>query len=249
MAGHSQFKNIMHRKGAQDARRAKQFTKLIREISVAAREGQPDTESNARLRTAIAAARGANMPRDTIDRAIHRGLGESGGQSYESVRYEGYGPGGVALIVHTLTDNRNRTAAALRSAFSKNGGCLGELNSVAFLFDKVGLIRFAVAAATPDEMLEAAVEAGAEECESTVDTHEVTCGPDVLHEVARTMGERFGVHGAAQLAWVPQSTVPVDEARAETLFKLLETLEDDDDVQSVFSNLDLPDELLSRLST
>ena len=248
MAGHSQFKNIMHRKGAQDARRARQFTRLIREISVAAREGQPDPESNPRLRSAIAAARGANMPRDNIERAIRRSAGGPGGPSYEPVRYEGYGPGGAALIVETLTDNRNRTTSAVRTAFTKHGGNLGEANSVSFLFDRVGSIRFAAAAAIAEDMLEAAVEAGAHECDSNADGHEVTCPPDDLHRVARSLEERFGAPESAQLAWVPLSTVAVDDDRAAPLFKLMETLEEDDDVQAVSSNFEVSDDVLTRLS-
>src|ERR1700734_1350409 len=178
MAGHSQFKNIMHRKGAQDARRARQFAKLIREITVSARQGLPDPASNPRLRAAMAAARDADMPRDTIERAIKKAPGPGGGEDYVEVRYEGYGPAGVAVIVEALTDNRNRTASDVRSAFSKHGGALGETNSVSFMFSRVGVIRYPAAAGSADDMLEAAIEAGADNAESDETGHEVTCAPD-----------------------------------------------------------------------
>jgi len=248
MAGHSQFKNIMYRKGAQDARRGKQFTKLIREITVAAREGLPDPESNPRLRTAIAAARASNMPRDNIDRAIKRGGGEAKNESWEAIRYEGYGPGGVALIVDTLTDNRNRTASNVRSAFTKYGGNLGETNSVSFLFDRVGSVQYGADSATDEEMMDAAVGAGARDCDSTSDCHNVTCEPNDLHHVAKTLGESFGDPRLAALLWRPQSTVPIEEDNALSLFKLMEVLEDDDDVQSVSSNFEISEDVMSRLS-
>jgi YebC/PmpR family DNA-binding regulatory protein len=248
MAGHSQFKNIMYRKGAQDARRAKQFTKLIREITVAAREGIPDVEGNPRLRTAVTSARNANMPRDTIERAIKRGSGEGGGDAYEAMRYEGYGPGGVALIVETLTDNRNRTASTVRSAFTKYGGNLGETNSVSFLFDRIGQIQYPKNAASEVEMLEAAIEAGAEDCQSSESGHEIICQPDDFHHVTKALEDKFGSPKHAGLTWRAQTQTPVDDDQVETLFKLMEVLEDDDDVQNVSSNFDVSDELMARLS-
>ena len=248
MAGHSQFKNIMHRKGAQDAKRAKVFTKLIRELTVAARTGLPDPAANPRLRAAITAARGANMPKDTIDRAIKRGAGGEDGANYEEVRYEGYGPGSVAIIVEGLTDNRNRTASEVRSAFTKNGGALGETNSVSFMFDRVGAIRYALAVATPDAMFEGALEAGADNVESDEDGHTVTCAPDDLGAVRDALEARFGTPDYARLDWNPQTLVPVaDEDTAKTLMKLLEALEDNDDVQRVQANFEIPDAIMERL--
>ena len=249
MAGHSQFKNIMHRKGAQDAKRAKVFTKLIRELTVAARSGMPDPAANPRLRAAIQAARAGNMPRDTIDRAIKRGAGGEDGANYEEVRYEGYGPGSVAIIVEALTDNRNRTASEVRSAFSKNGGALGETNSVSFMFDRVGAIRYPAAAADAEAMFEAALDAGADNVESSEDGHEVTCAPDDLGAVREMLEGRFGTPEHARLDWRPQTTVPVAaEDTAKTLLKLLEILEDNDDVQRVQANFEIADDVMERLS-
>ncbi len=247
MAGHSQFKNIMYRKGAQDARRSKLFSKLAREIQVAARTGMADPEMNPRLRAAVAAARAANMPKDNIERAIKRGSSGEDGADYEEVRYEGYGPAGVALIVEALTDNRNRTAADMRSAFGKFGGTLGETGSVSFMFDRVGSISYLPDAASEEEMLEAAIEAGAGECETTEDGHEINCGPDELNEVRDALERRFGAWRNAGLTWKSRTTVPVDEAQAGSLIKLLETLEDNDDVQRVSANFDIPKDVLDRL--
>ncbi len=248
MAGHSQFKNIMHRKGAQDARRARVFTKIGREIEVAAKLGSPDPDSNPRLRSAIQAARAANMPRDRIDRAMRRGAGEDGGAVYEEVRYEGYGPAGVAVIVEALTDNRNRTAADVRAAFSKNGGSLGESGSVLFLFDRAGLIRFPGEAADGERMFEAALEAGAEDMISDEEGHDVLTAPDELHAVREALEESVGEPEAARLVWRPQTLVALDEEPAGALLKLLETLDDHDDVQTVSANCDLSDEVLARLT-
>ena len=248
MAGHSQFKNIMHRKGRQDAKRARTFTRLIREVQVAARQGLPDPAANPRLRAAIQAARQANVPKDNIDRAIRRGSGGEG-ENLEEIRYEGYGPGGVAVIVEALTDNRNRTAAEIRSTFSKLGGSLGETGSVAFQFDRVGQIRFPPDVADADAMLEAAIEAGAEDCESTEEYHEITCAPEDLAAVSTALEERFGPPESAVLTWRPQTTVPVDdEERAATLLRLLENLDDSDDVQRVVANFEVPDEVMERLT-
>jgi YebC/PmpR family DNA-binding regulatory protein len=247
MAGHSQFKNIMHRKGRQDAKRAREFTRLIREVQVAARSGLPDPVANPRLRSALQAARAANVPKDNIERAIRRGSGGDD-EAYEEVRYEGYGPGGVALIVETLTDNRNRTAAEIRAAFAKLGGSLGETGSVSFQFDRVGEIRYGAAAADPDTMLEAAIEAGAEDCRSGEEAHEIICAPDDLGAVREALEARLGPPEVARLGWRPQVHVPVGPDHAETLFKLLETLDESDDVQNVVANFEVDDSVLERLS-
>lgn len=249
MAGHSKFKNIQHRKGAQDKKRAKIFNKLAREITVAARMGMPDPEMNPRLRTAIAAAKSANMPNDRIDRAIKSGSpGGDDDTVYEEIRYEGYGPGGVAVVVDALTDNRNRTAAEVRTAFTKNGGTLGETNSVIFMFDRVGSISYPVDTASPEEMFEGAVEAGAENVESDGETHEITTSVDDFAEVRDALEKKFGEPESAGLSWKPQNTIAIDENQAETLFKMIETLEDSDDVQTVSANFDIDDEVLEKLT-
>ncbi|MBK8907385.1 MAG: YebC/PmpR family DNA-binding transcriptional regulator [Rhodospirillales bacterium] len=249
MAGHSQFKNIMYRKGAQDAKRGKTFTKLIREITVSAREGLPDADMNPRLRTAISAAKAANMPKDTIDRAIRRGSGAEGGDNFEEVRYEGYGPGGVAVIVEALTDNRNRTASEVRAAFGKHGGTLGESGSVAFLFDRVGLVHYPSTIADADAMFEAALEAGAENVESGEAGHEITCAPDDLSDVREALEAKFGPADAARLDWKPITTIPIDEDQAAVLLRLLAALDDSDDVQRAVANFDVSEDILERLST
>ncbi|HMR33748.1 MAG TPA: YebC/PmpR family DNA-binding transcriptional regulator [Geminicoccaceae bacterium] len=247
MAGHSQFKNIMHRKGRQDAVRARAFTKLLREILVAAKTGLPDAAANPRLRSAILAARAANVPKDNIERAIKKAQGGQS-ESYDEVRYEGYGPGGVALIVEVLTDNRNRTASEVRAAFTRHGGALGETNSVSFQFERVGQIRYPAEAADAEAMLEAAIEAGATDCESGEDGHEITCAPDHLSAVRDALEARFGAPEQAHLGWVPQATVPVDDEKAETLFKLIEQLDSNDDVQRVIGNFEVSDAALARLN-
>lgn len=248
MAGHSQFKNIMHRKGAQDAKRAKVFTKLIRELTVAARSGLPDPAANPRLRAAIVAARGANMSKDTMDRAIKRGAGAEDGTNYEEVRYEGYGPGSVAIIVEALTDNRNRTASEVRSAFTKTGGVMGESNSVSFMFDRIGAIRYPAAAASGEAMFEGALDAGADNVESDENGHEITCAPDDLGAVREALESRFGTPEYARLDWKPQTMVPVtDEDAVKQLMKLLDALEDSDDVQRIQANFEISDELMERL--
>ena len=248
MAGHSQFKNIMHRKGAQDARRARLFTKLIRELTVSARAGLPDPNSNPRLRAAMAAARDANMPRDTIDRAIKRAAGGEGETNYEEVRYEGYGPGGVALIVEALTDNRKRTASEVRTAFSKHGGALGETNSVSFQFKRLGQIVFPVDAASADAVFEAALEVGADNVESGPSGHEVTCAPEDFASVREALEAKFGQPQQAGLVWKPQVAVSVDEEQARALLKLIDQLEDNDDVQTVSANFEIADDLMARLT-
>jgi YebC/PmpR family DNA-binding regulatory protein len=247
MAGHSQFKNIMHRKGRQDAKRARMFTRLVREVQVAARAGLPDPAANPRLRSAIQAARAANVPKENIERAIKRAVGGEG-EAFEEMRYEGYGPGGVAIIVETLTDNRNRTAAEVRTAFSKLGGSLGETGSVSFQFEHVGEIRYDASAADPEAMLEAAIEAGAQDCQSNEDSHEIICAADDLNAVREALEERLGPPEAAHLGWRPQVTVPIGPDQAETLFKLLEILDENDDVQRVVANFEVDDALLERLS-
>ncbi|MEX2642556.1 MAG: YebC/PmpR family DNA-binding transcriptional regulator [Acetobacterales bacterium] len=248
MAGHSQFKNIMYRKGAQDKKRAQQFAKLAREITVAAKEGLPDPDMNPRLRAAIQAAKAQNMPKDNIERAIKKATGGDGDTAYESVRYEGYGPGGVAIIIEALTDNRNRTASEIRAAFSKHGGTLGETNSVSFMFDRIGLIRYPADAAGAEEMFEAALEGGAENVESGDFGHEVTCAPDDLSEVRDALESRFGAPEESRLDWRSQAEIVVDGDTAETLFRLMEALEDSDDVQHVASNFSMAEEVMERLS-
>ncbi|MDH3594152.1 MAG: YebC/PmpR family DNA-binding transcriptional regulator [Rhodospirillales bacterium] len=248
MAGHSQFKNIMFRKGAQDKKRAKLFGRLIREVTVAARSGLPDPDANPRLRAAISAARAANMPKDNVERAIKRVAGGEDDTNFEEIRYEGYGPGGAAIIVETLTDNRNRTASEVRAAFGKHGGSLGETNSVSFMFDRVGMIVFDPEAAGADEMFDAAAEAGAENVESTAEGHEIVCTPDDFSTVRDALAERFGDPREARLTWKPQSAVTIDEDAAGSLLKLLDTLDDNDDVQQVSANFEIADDVLERLT-
>lgn len=248
MAGHSQFKNIMYRKGAQDAKRAKVFTKLIRELTTAARAGLPDPNGNPRLRSAVIAARAANMPKDTIERAIKRGAGGEGDDQFEEVRYEGYGPGGVALIVEALTDNRNRTASEVRTAFNRYGGTLGETGSVAFMFDRIGAIHYPESSADADSMFEAALEAGAEDVQSSESGHEIACAPDDLAQVRDALEQRFGPSDSARLDWRARSLVPLGEEEGETLLKLLDALDDSDDVQRVAANFDMADDVMERLS-
>lgn len=248
MAGHSQFKNIMHRKGAQDKKRAQQFAKLGREIIVAAKSGGPDPEANPRLRAAIQAARAANMPKDNVERAIKRATKEGGDVNYEEVRYEGYGPGGVAVMVEALTDNRNRTAAEVRTIFSKNGGSLGETNSVAFQFERIGEILFPENIGDAEAVFEAAVEAGAHDVQSDEQGHLISCAADDFSDVRDALTERFGDPQSAGLVWRPLNTAPVDEEQAQTLFKLIDALDDNDDVQQVAANYEISDEVLERLT-
>jgi len=225
------------------------FTKIIRELTVSAKTGLPDPAANPRLRAAIAAAKEANMSKDTMERAIKRGAGGGDDTNYEEVRYEGYGPGSVAIIVEALTDNRNRTASEVRSAFSKHGGNMGEANSVSFMFDRVGAIHYAVEAADADTMLEAAIEAGADDVASDEGGHDVICAPDDLGAVREALEARFGTPASARLDWRPQTTVPVsDETAAKTLMKLLEVLEDNDDVQRVQANFEIADDVMEKLA-
>jgi YebC/PmpR family DNA-binding regulatory protein len=249
MAGHSHVKNVMHRKGAQDAKRARAFAKIIREITVSAREGLPDPAANPRLRSAVAAALKANMTRDTIDRAIKKAAGAGATEDYQAVRYEGYGPAGVAVIVEALTDNRNRTAAVLRSAFNKHGGALGETNAVSFMFARLGVVRYPAETADADTMLEAAIEAGAEDAQSGPDGHEVTCHMDDFFSVRDALEQKFGAPAEARIEWRPNTTVPLDEVTAAAVLKLLDLLEDDDDVQNVYANYEISDAVMQRLST
>jgi YebC/PmpR family DNA-binding regulatory protein len=246
MAGHSKFANIMHRKGAQDKRRASTFTKLAREMQAAVKLGGSDPSSNPRLARAMAAARAENMPKDNIQRAIDRGAG-AGAENLEEVRYEGFGPGGVGVIVESLTDNRNRTAGELRAAFSKFGGNLGETNSVSFLWDRVGEVRYPLAVASEDAMLEAAIEAGADDCVAEEEAHVITCATDALTSVAQALAQRFP-DPAAKFVWRPQTSVPVSGDGAQTLLKLLTALEDLDDVQTVYANYEMSAEDMERLA-
>ncbi len=248
MAGHSKFKNIMYRKGAQDAKRAKVFTKIIREITVAARGGMADPDMNAPLRIAIQAARAANMGKDTIARAIKRGSGAADGDNFEEIRYEGFGPGGIAVIVETLSDNRNRTVSELRTVFNKCGGTLGDNGCVTFMFDRVGSIVYAAEAASADAVFDAAIEAGADDCESSEDGHEITCQADSLGDVRDSLEQSIGLCRGAGLEWKPQSTITLEAEAAEKLLNLLEALEDCDDVRSVSANFDISDELMEKLS-
>jgi YebC/PmpR family DNA-binding regulatory protein len=247
MAGHSQFKNIMHRKGRQDAMRSKLFGKLAREITVAAKLGLPDPAMNPRLRAAVIAAREQSMPKDNIDRAIKKAQGGDA-ESYEEMRYEGYGPGGVAVIVETLTDNRNRTAGEVRSAFTKSGGALAETGAVSFMFDRVGVVEYDAKVASADAMLEAAIDAGAEDVISTENGHEIYASADTLRDVAKALEAKFGEPRKAALMWKPQNTISVDDEQGEKVLRLMENLEDNDDVQNVYANFEVSDALVSKMS-
>ncbi len=246
MAGHSQFKNIMHRKGRVDAVRSKLFGKLAREITVAAKLGLPDPAMNARLRAAIIAARAENVPKDNIERAIKKASGADA-ESYDEIRYEGYGPGGAALIVEAQTDNRNRTASDVRSAFTKSGGSLAETGAVSFMFDRVGVVEFEAKVADADTMLEAAIEAGADDVRSDESGHEVTCAQDAYGEVSKALEARFGEPRRTALIWKAQNTIAVDDETGEKLIRLVEVIEDQDDVQNVFVNFALSDALMEKL--
>ncbi|MGJ4926993.1 YebC/PmpR family DNA-binding transcriptional regulator [Bradyrhizobium sp. HKCCYLS2038] len=246
MAGHSQFKNIMHRKGRQDAMKSKLFGKLAREITVSAKLGTPDPAMNPRLRAAVVAARAENMPKDNIERAIKKALGGEG-ENYAEIRYEGYGPGGVAVIVEALTDNRNRAASDIRSYFTKSGGNLGETGSVAFMFDRVGIIEFDRSVASDDAVLDAAIEAGADDVISGEGGHEVYASPDGFHEVAKNLEAKFGEPRKAALTWKPQNTVAVDDETGERLVKLMDLLNEHDDVQNVYANFEISDALMAKM--
>jgi len=247
MAGHSKFKNIMYRKGAQDKKRSALFSKLSREITVAAKMGIPDPEANARLRAAVIAARAQSMPKDNIQRAIDKASG-SDTENYEEIRYEGFGPGGVALIVEALTDNRNRTATNVRTIFSKNGGNLGAGGSVSHGFERLGLVEYPASAGDADKVLEAAIEAGAEDVESDEDGHRIWTSIDSLHEVAKALEPMLGEGEGAKLAWRPSTEVEVRGEDAQQLLRLMDALDEDDDVQTVWGNEKVPDEELANLS-
>jgi YebC/PmpR family DNA-binding regulatory protein len=246
MAGHSKFKNIMYRKGAQDKKRSAMFSKLSREITVAARGGTPDPDMNPRLRAAVLAARAQSMPKDNIERAINKAAA-AGGEDYEELRYEGFGPGGVSLIVEALTDNRNRTATNVRTIFSKNGGNLGASGSVSHGFERLGLITYPASAGSADTIFEAAIEAGAEDVQSSDDGHEIWTALDSLHEVARALEKSLGAPESAKLAWRPQTPVEVGEVDAGSLLKLIDALDDDDDVQTVWGNYEVPEQVMEKL--
>ena len=247
MAGHSQFKNIMHKKGRADKARSKLFGKLAREITVAAKLGMPDPAFNPRLRAAILAARAENMPKDNIERAVKKA---SGGETenYDAIRYEGYAPGGVAVIVEALTDNHNRTAGEVRAIFTKNGGNLATTGAVSFMFDHVGVVEYAAKAASADAMLDAAIEAGAEDVNSNEDGHQIFTTPDTLNEVAKALEAKFGEPRKSAFLWKPQNTVAVDDDAGEKVLKLIEALDDSEDVQNVYANFEVSDALLQKMS-
>ena len=246
MAGHSKFKNIMHRKGAQDKKRAGMFSKLSREITVAAKSGMPDPDMNPRLRAAISAAKAQSMPKDNIQRSIDKAA-RGDAETYEEVRYEGFGPGGVSLIIEALTDNRNRTATNVRTAVSKNGGNLGASGSVSHAFDLVVLINYPVSAGDPEKVFEAALDAGAEDVSSSEDGHEIWTEIGSLHEVAKALEPVLGEYEGARLAWRAQTSIDVTEDDAATLLKLIDALDEDDDVQQVWGNYEVSDDVLERL--
>jgi YebC/PmpR family DNA-binding regulatory protein len=247
MAGHSQFKNIMHRKGKQDAIRSRLFSKLAREVTVAAKTGLPDPEKNPRLRLAVQNARAENMPKDNIERAIKKALGGDA-NTYEAIRYEGYGPGGVAIIVEALTDNRNRSASNVRSLFTKYGGNLGETGSVAFMFNRAGEITYKAQAGSADQVMEAAIEAGADDVQSDDNAHVILCAFESIGEVTSGLSAKLGDAETVKVVWKPQTVTPVDEDTAQTLMKLIDALDEDDDVQNVFTNFEVSDEVMKKLT-
>lgn len=246
MAGHSQFKNIMHRKGRQDAQKSKLFGKLAREITVAAKLGTPDPNMNPRLRAAIIAARQENMPKDNIERAVKKAFGNEG-ENYDEIRYEGYGPGGVAVIVEALTDNRNRAASDIRSFFTKSGGNLGETGSVSFMFDRTGIIEYDRSVADDDTVLDAAIEAGADDVVSGEGGHEIYASTESYRDVAKALEAKFGEPRKAALIWKPQNTVAVDDETGEKLLKLMDLLNEHDDVQNVYANFEISDALVAKM--
>jgi YebC/PmpR family DNA-binding regulatory protein len=247
MAGHSQFKNIMHRKGRQDKARSKLFGKLAREITTAAKLGQPDPAFNPRLRAAMLAARQENMTKDVIERAIKKAQGNDA-EHYDDMRYEGYGPGGVAVIVETLTDNKNRTAGEVRAAFTKAGGNLAETGAVSFMFNHVGVVEYDAKVASADQMLEAAIDAGADDVVSTENGHEVYTATDTLRDVAKALEAKFGEPKKAALVWKPQNTVALDDDKGEQMMDLLAALEENDDVQNVYANFEVSDAVVAKMS-
>ncbi len=248
MAGHSKFKNIMHRKGAQDKKRSKLFSKLAREITTAAKMGVPDPDANARLRLAIKAARSQSMPKDNIERAVKKSQ-EAGGDNFEEVRYEGFGIGGVGVIVEALTDNRNRTASDVRATFAKAGGNLGETGAVSFGFDRLGCVTYPTDTASADDMFEAAIEAGAEDCELTDEGHALYCEVDHLHDTAQALEEKYGEAEEVKIIWRPQNNIELDDEKGEKLLRLLDALEENEDVQNVYANFEVSDALIEKLSS
>lgn len=246
MAGHSKWANIQHRKGRQDAARSKLFSKLSKEITVAAKMGDPDPDKNPRLRLAVKEAKGQSMPKDNIERAIKKAIGGEG-DAYEEIRYEGYGPNGVAVIVETMTDNRNRTASSVRSTFSKNGGNLGETGSVSFMFERKGEITYPASVGDDDTVMDAAIEAGAEDVESGEDGHIIYTEAGDLSQVSNDLEAALGESDSTKLIWKPTTTTELDLESAQKLFKLIETLEDDDDVQKVTANFEISDEVMAAL--
>ncbi len=248
MAGHSKWANIQHRKGRQDAKRSKMFSKLSKEITVAAKMGAPDPEFNPRLRLAIQAAKAQSMPKDNIERAIKKST-DANEANFEEIRYEGFGPAGVGIIVEALTDNRNRAASEVRAIFSKNGGNLGETGSVSFMFDLVGYIEYPADKASEDDMLEAAIEAGADDVQSSEDSHEIYCAFDQLAEVSAALEKKYGEAASAKPVWRPQNTIEVEGDKAATLMKLMNALDDCDDVQNVYANFEISDEEMERLAS
>lgn len=246
MAGHSKWANIQHRKGRQDAARSKLFSKLSKEITVAAKMGDPDPDKNPRLRLAVKEAKASSVPKDVIERAIKKSQGGDA-ESYDEVRYEGYGPGGIAIIVEALTDNRNRTASNVRSTFGKNGGNLGETGSVSFMFDRMGQITYPASAGSSDAVMEAAIEAGAEDVESGEEGHTIWCAQGDLAEVAGALETALGEADSTKLVWRPQTLTDLDLEAAQKLLKLVDALEDDDDVQSVTANFEVSDEVMAQL--
>ena len=248
MAGHSKFKNIQHRKGAQDKKRAKVFTKLVREIITSAKIGGVDTNNNPRLRSAITAARSQNLPKDRIDRALQQASDPSDTDNYSEIRYEGFVPGGIAIIVETLTDNKNRTVAEVRSAFTKHGGNLGETGSVSFMFDRVGRIDYPASVASADDVMESAIEGGANDVESSDEEHIIYTDIESFSECLEYMDSKYSTPTEAEIEWKPQNVIPVtDEERAIKLLKLIDALEESDDVQKVFGNYEMSEELLEKL--
>ena len=246
MAGHSKWANIQHRKGRQDAVRSKLFSKLAKEITVAAKLGDPDPEKNPRLRMAVKEAKSVSVPKDVIDRAIKKSQGGDA-DSYDEIRYEGYGPGGVAVIVEAMTDNRNRTASTVRSTFSKCGGNLGETGSVSFMFERKGQVTYHVSIGDEDTVMMAALEAGAEDVESSEDGHAIFCADTDLNEVSSALEAQLGEPESAKLIWLPQTTTELDLEGMEKLMKLIDTLEDDDDVQRVTANFEVSDEVMAAM--
>jgi len=246
MAGHSKWANIQHRKGRQDAVRSKLFSKLSKEITVAAKMGDPDPDKNPRLRMAVKEAKSVSVPKDVIDRAIKKSQAADG-DNYDEIRYEGYGPNGVAVIVEAMTDNRNRTASVVRSTFTKNGGNLGETGSVSFMFDRKGEVSYPIEAGDGDDIMMAAIEAGAEDTESSADGHIIYCADTDLNAVANSLEDQLGESQSTKLIWKPNVTTEMDLEGMQKLMKLIDALEDDDDVQRITTNFEASDEVLAQL--